>query len=335
MDKNKVLVIDDDPLAFEIIKGTLKEKFALSYAATGEDGLARLEGEDPFLILLDIQMPGIDGFSVASRIRDMALADQPYIIFISAHNTTEERLKAYAAGGDDFILKPLSPKEVLFKAELAQETHHDIQHLKASAQEAVTAAEEAQCLGIGMQCLRRLLTGREPGELVDALLAALAALGLKGVAQASTDGGVVTRNTEGRSSQMERVLLEGLATEERHVVDYGSRTTFQYPGLQLLAKNMPEDDEEQRSRYRDVLVQLAQSASERLAAFAPAQAGSGIEDVKLYHAEVLSILGDARRSLSDTAHELRLSLDQEDTLLDVMNETTRRVNRTLQTFIRR
>jgi len=135
------------------------------------------------------------------------------------------------------------------------------------------------------------------------------------------------------------VLLDGIASDERDVVDYGTRTAFNYPGLLLLVKNMPVEGDEQRERYRNLIAQMAEGASQRLGAMqdTPQEAphADAQDTLRHYHSDVLAILGDMRRSLTDIAHEMLLSPDQEDTLLEVMNDTTRRINHSLQAITRR
>lgn len=338
MNNNKVLVIDDDPLAFEIIKGTLKDSFTLFHALDGEQGLAMQQEHDPFLILLDIEMPGMSGFDVCEALRAKSLPEQPYVIFISAHNTSEERLHAYSSGGDDFILKPLSPREVLFKTQLASEAQQDLLKLQASAQEAMSAAmsaiSEIGSMGIILKLFRQLFASNEMTEVVNALLAAMHDLGLKGVVQCKDESSQVVLNTEGRSSQMEKVLLDGLSGDERHVVDYGTRTAFNFPSALVLVKNMPVDDEEQLGRLRDLVAQMTEGASGRLTSIAREKRSTNSDNIRYYHADVLNILGDARRSLTDVSHELLLSPDQEDALLEVVSEATRRINHSLQALTR-
>jgi two-component system, cell cycle response regulator DivK len=84
-------------------------------ANTGEDGLALAEREVPALILMDIQLPGMDGYEVTRRIKaNPALKHIPIIVVTSYALSGDDR-KAFAAGSDGYVTKPVSPKVLLAK----------------------------------------------------------------------------------------------------------------------------------------------------------------------------------------------------------------------------
>jgi signal transduction histidine kinase len=108
----KILVVDDDPLNLEILEEILSEKYVVRVADTGENAIQILPDFNPDLMLLDIMMPGIDGYEVCRRVR----ADHRYyllkIILVSGKSMLEERLQGYDAGADDYIVKPFVDEEL-------------------------------------------------------------------------------------------------------------------------------------------------------------------------------------------------------------------------------
>jgi signal transduction histidine kinase len=108
----KILVVDDDPLNLEILEEILSEKYSVRIAESGEDAIQILPEFNPDLMLLDIMMPGIDGYEVCRRVR----ADHRYyllkIILISGKSMIEERLQGYNVGADDYIVKPFVDEEL-------------------------------------------------------------------------------------------------------------------------------------------------------------------------------------------------------------------------------
>jgi len=108
----KILVVDDDPLNLEILEEILSEKYSVRIAESGEEAIQILPEFNPDLMLLDIMMPGIDGYEVCRRVR----ADHRYyllkIILISGKSMLEERLLGYEAGADDYIVKPFVDEEL-------------------------------------------------------------------------------------------------------------------------------------------------------------------------------------------------------------------------------
>ncbi|MDE6547479.1 MAG: response regulator transcription factor [Muribaculaceae bacterium] len=112
--KPKILLIDDDVQNSTILCSYLDaEGFNTVYARDGEDGLKMYEEERPDLILLDINMPGINGFEVAQRIRRN---DRRVIIFFLTDRTEKaDRLRGFELKGNDYIPKPFYPEELVAK----------------------------------------------------------------------------------------------------------------------------------------------------------------------------------------------------------------------------
>ncbi len=111
----RLLVVDDDPLNIAIVEEILEETCHLRSAPHGEAALAIMPRWRPDIVLLDIMMPGPDGYEVCRRIR----ADDRYratkVILVSGRASVEERLAGYAAGADDYIVKPFVDDEMLAK----------------------------------------------------------------------------------------------------------------------------------------------------------------------------------------------------------------------------
>jgi DNA-binding response OmpR family regulator len=103
----RILVIDDDPSIRSLFKrGLSYEGFAVDVAESGEVGLSSLRDNVPDLIILDVMMPGIDGFEVLRRIR--AAGDSVPVIMLTAKDTDESQVEGLDAGADDYVLKPVS-----------------------------------------------------------------------------------------------------------------------------------------------------------------------------------------------------------------------------------
>lgn len=110
----RILVVDDQPASIGLLMAYLKDRdIDLLVAQTGEDALRIAINGKPDLILLDVLMPGADGFTICTRLKaDERTADIP-VIFLSAAMETEDKLRGFAAGGADYITKPFSEQEVL------------------------------------------------------------------------------------------------------------------------------------------------------------------------------------------------------------------------------
>jgi len=108
----KVLIVDDIVQNIEIIKTFLEDIYILDAAETGEEALEKIPVFKPDLILLDIKMPGMDGYEVCRTIRDNEEYNHIRIIMVSALTMIEERLKGYENGADDYITKPFIAEEL-------------------------------------------------------------------------------------------------------------------------------------------------------------------------------------------------------------------------------
>jgi two-component system sensor histidine kinase/response regulator len=115
----KVLIVDDDRLNLKILSGILKEEgFQLAEAGSGEEALSLYETFRPDLILLDVIMPGIDGFETCRRLKNEHGPKSAPVIFITAKSETDDVVEGLGAGGVDYLPKPFKAKEVLARIRL-------------------------------------------------------------------------------------------------------------------------------------------------------------------------------------------------------------------------
>ena len=118
MEKPKILVVDDEPRNQRILSEILEDEFNLIMASNGAEALSLNDSERPDLILLDIMMPGIDGYEVCSQIKKDPQFQFTKIILVSGKALIEERLKGYSGGADDYLTKPFIGEELLAKAKV-------------------------------------------------------------------------------------------------------------------------------------------------------------------------------------------------------------------------
>jgi two-component system, sensor histidine kinase and response regulator len=113
MSNYSILVVDDQPDNFDVIEALLpSESYRLHYANCGEDAIALLDKFDPDIILLDVMMPGLNGFEVCKRIKLMSQWQGVPIIMVTALAGKEDLARCLAAGADDFITKPVNGLEL-------------------------------------------------------------------------------------------------------------------------------------------------------------------------------------------------------------------------------
>lgn len=106
--KTSVLIVDDIPINVTLIEKMLKPfHFVIEKANDGQTALDIVAGKKPDLILLDLMMPGINGYDVIRQLRSQEETKQLPIILISALNSNEDVVKGYSLGANDFLTKPI------------------------------------------------------------------------------------------------------------------------------------------------------------------------------------------------------------------------------------
>ena len=114
-EKNKILAVDDKPINLAVIAELLESQYDLRTVSAGMDALKVAREFLPDIILLDIMMPGMDGYEVCRRLRADSTLRHTKIIIVSAKAMISERLKGYQAGADDYVIKPFNEDELLAK----------------------------------------------------------------------------------------------------------------------------------------------------------------------------------------------------------------------------
>lgn len=118
MEPATILVIDDDELVARTIKSCLRRgNYEVSIASSGVEGLKVARRHPPALVILDVLMPGMDGYAVCREIRsDPLLASVP-ILFLTARASDEEKITGLRAGADDYLGKPFNVDELLLRVQ--------------------------------------------------------------------------------------------------------------------------------------------------------------------------------------------------------------------------
>lgn len=179
----KVMLIDDDKGVHVLMRRIIEDAgYRYCAAYDGESGLKMLASEHPDLLLLDVMMPGMNGFDVCTKIREQGRRIP--IIFLSAKGDIVDKSIGFKAGGDDYVVKPFSPDELLLRIEAHLRRHKsDLAFAKAVSREGSNKTGE---LEIFFNRYEVRLRG-EPVDLTAKEFEILALL-------ASSPGQVFTRN---------------------------------------------------------------------------------------------------------------------------------------------
>ena len=112
--RHTILMIDDNPVNLSVMVDSLSDQgFQVLVARNGETGLELAEQTQPDMILLDIMLPGISGFDVCKMLKSNKKTCKILVIFMTALNETQEKIRGFSLGAVDYITKPFQQDEVL------------------------------------------------------------------------------------------------------------------------------------------------------------------------------------------------------------------------------
>lgn len=123
-DNGSIVIVDDNPNNLQVLSSMLQQAgYKVRPALSGEIALRAIAASPPDLILLDIRMPGLDGYETCRRLKADSLSREIPVIFISALNETDDKLAAFAAGGVDYVSKPFQTEEILARVRTHLQLH--------------------------------------------------------------------------------------------------------------------------------------------------------------------------------------------------------------------
>jgi signal transduction histidine kinase len=146
---SKILIVDDDPLGIDTLESILAEQgYDITSASNGPTALKKASEISPDLILLDVMMPGMDGFEVCRRIRATPKIAEVPIIILTALDDRSSRLRGIESGADDFLTKPVDRQELRLRVKTISRLNRyrilltQRENLRQMAEHVVTAQEE-------------------------------------------------------------------------------------------------------------------------------------------------------------------------------------------------
>lgn len=141
---SNILIVDDNVKNIQLAANVLKSyhPYSIFFAVNGEEALKQLKLRDYSLILLDINMPGIDGYETASIIKKDSKTSKIPIIFLSANANKESIRKGFEYGGEDYITKPFDEKELIHRVKTHIELFNVREHLQNEVDETRTLLEQ-------------------------------------------------------------------------------------------------------------------------------------------------------------------------------------------------
>lgn len=256
-DRPKILSIDDNDGNQKLIEKALAGSYDVATAMSGSSGIEVLTRFKPDAILLDVDMPYLDGLRLCRMIRAEPSFNNTPILFVSALSSDLDQVRGYQAGGDDYITKPLN------LAQLKEKLDQSLKRAKTKSAR-MTASNDAPALDQSIQLLFdaliefiALTSAEEVGRHV---LTTLDSLGLKGAVYLHQSA--QTFSTIGPLSDLESLLLQ--QAQHPYPSEFSARYLWGSANLGAIIQNMPHAQYEKYQPLVQLIASLLNGADQKL-----------------------------------------------------------------------
>ena len=264
-----VFVVDDDKTTRLLLESMLGNKYAVEAFGSAESCLDRLTLLRPDLFLLDVGLPGMDGYDLCRAIKGLPEAGSIPVVFISGHDDLDAIMAGYDAGGEDYIVKPFDIAGLSHKIENLRRIEQDKSALLGQARDsdelATLVLANLDEYAVLIKFLRSLNECGNTEETVEAILRSLAAFHLEGAVQIRLRNFEKTFSKTGENWPLEIAVINHIRTLDR-IFEFRTRCAYNFEHITILVTNMPVADADLCGRIRDHLAIAAESAEAKLVA---------------------------------------------------------------------
>lgn len=259
--KPTVLIVDDSAIDISFLVSGLADNFAIIVASNGLMALELAQERQPDVILMDVSMPELDGYDCCRQLKQLESTQHIEVIFVSAHNTVEEKIKGYDAGGSDYVVKPVIPDELQQKVHVAVEHKRQREQYIRSASLTgnpsigkMTTADEQRVL---IEFLKAGSRTESASELSEYLLKAIERLGLAACCYINFSKGDIIQASK-RTTPLETDLLAQIIGSKR-VLEDDQHLMIACDQVAVLIREIPTDKEAaiQLRSHLETLIQEA------------------------------------------------------------------------------
>ncbi len=351
--KFRIMIVDDSPQEIHSLIEELKDDFIVTAAMSADDAMKMLsEGENPNLILLDVNMPGTDGHEACEIIKSDPNLRDIDIIFLSANDSTAEIIRGLDVGAADYITKPFDPDVLRSKIRRVVSSHDKRIELMKQADSAsklvYTLISESGNLGNIVNFLRASFSLKNADGLMEATIDAMRQYDLNSVIYFNSGSIVLKGSTSGAPTMLEVELLERMYGHPEPILENGSRAFILQESVVVLIKNMPEDDSK-RGSLKDQLMILLEGANAKLKNISETaeQSNQKVEEIRStvmgaknaldeihvlqedHKKRSMNILDEMIVDVERSFFSMGLTDDQEKDIMDILSGT---VSRSLENF---
>lgn len=269
-DAGLILIVDDD--ADLLLVHSLFVKSLGYEVLTANDGeqaleLVRQRGDEIDLILSDVMMPGMDGYELCRTLKADPMTAEIPVLFVTAADTLEEKVKGFDAGAEDYIIKPVAPETLGRKLRVLIERRAQGRALRQQLNETQSVAMQAMTysgdLGQVLEFYKNTLNANSFEQVAELLFDVTNNYGLHCTLQIITPEKVLNFGYNGEVTPLEINVIE-LGRSKGRFFDFGPRTLINYKEFSLLTKNMPVDNPERYGIIKDSLGNLCNAIEARV-----------------------------------------------------------------------
>lgn len=280
MTRAHLLIADDDATTLEMLEAALAKRYEITTVQGGRAAIDKARQAVFDLIVLDVDMPDLDGYATCTALKDDARTADVPVLFLSAKVNIEEKLRGYRVGGADYLTKPFDVDELTAKIDLAVALRTRNRDLNDQVEEAMNTALATASMygevGVVLDLQRQLADCFNYVEIARAFFDALEKLGFEGCLRLSGRQGVITRSGQGECSALGQSILDHLESVDGPKIQaVGDNTSFNYGHVLMLVRNLPmnpsagqhsQDELDRLARVRDNVALMAEGIIARLRA---------------------------------------------------------------------
>lgn len=261
----KMLIVDDDSDNCSLLEGIFENDYHVLSANSGQACLDIVAQQPVDVVLLDIFMPEMDGYEVCRRLKSNVATATIAIIFVSALTSTEERLRGYEIGAEDYVVKPVHAEDMVNTVTKVMAHRLKTREVEKHSKEAMSTAFQAMStsaeLGYIIRYLQSSYDCKTLQDLAEKLLETTELFGLNCCLLFRR--GFQNEYFGCRRDSIEAKVLDRSSDSDR-IINFGARTLINEQRVSLLVKNMPLAQPENYGRIKDNLVFLINGTEARI-----------------------------------------------------------------------
>ena len=262
--EGNIAVADDEESIRKLFTYHLSDNFNVVCFKHGADCWSKINKLKADIFLLDIRMPGgVDGIELCKRIRQHPSHKDSFVVFLSAMDSLDQKIKGYEAGADDYITKPIEFEEISVKV---NQLYKRYQKTLKDSQEALSLAMTAMANGSEMgeinHFFEKLPSVSSYEGLCHHIIHTARNFGLDAIIQIRTKDNNYQDSTSGFVNQLEENLMLQAIGSDR-IISFGHRCLFNFSSASLLVRKMPTD-EDKAGRFRDHLASVMNGVEEKV-----------------------------------------------------------------------